>query len=156
MDSLASSHPSVSPVTLDSHSAMSGLLSLLSCFSPQVPCVPGASDLVSDEDVPIPCLDVLSPRQFSDHAASVAASADEDLVLRFPPCLILWDSDDEIIITRPTLSCDPFTLFAFNLPHRLVAVADAFLGISFHTLAVPSPPPTSSTARTDIVQQGCT
>jgi hypothetical protein len=63
MDSLACSHVSDPSFLLDSPSATPRLLSPShpSCPSPQVPCVFGASDPVSDGEVPIAFLHVLLP-----------------------------------------------------------------------------------------------
>jgi hypothetical protein len=67
-------------------------------------------------------------------ATSLAESDDEVPISPFPPdsALISCTSDDENLILRPMLSCLAYTsvpLFALKLPHRLVAMADALLGI---------------------------
>jgi hypothetical protein len=65
-------------------------------------------------------------------ATSLAESDDEVPISPFPSALISCTSDDENLILRPMLSCLAYTsvpLFALKLPHRLVAMADALLGI---------------------------
>lgn len=51
----------------------------------------GASDMVSDDEVPTPYLHVPSPPQFSDQAVAtfLAGTAATVLVSRFPP-ILLW------------------------------------------------------------------
>jgi hypothetical protein len=76
----------------------------LSCWRAQVPSV-FASDLVSDDEVPIPFLHVPSPSQPSAHAAA-ASLADRDYevhIPRIPPrcALVSCDNDDEVLIPRP-------------------------------------------------------
>jgi hypothetical protein len=79
--------------------------------SPQVPCSFGASDLVSGDEVPIPCLHVPhhcpSPRAVP---ASLADSDDDDdddddSVFFTHVCSALCDSDDEVFILHHMLSC---------------------------------------------------
>jgi hypothetical protein len=69
---------------------------------------------------PIPCLYVPFPRRLSDLAAasSQADSAAEVPIPRFPPpfALVSGDSDDEVLIPRPTLSCVPSTSLPFLRP----------------------------------------
>jgi hypothetical protein len=111
MVSLDGSHASVSSVLMSSPSHLPRLLSqsLLSCCA-QAPCVSDASDLVSDDLVPIPCLCVASPLRPSDHAAetSLADSAVEVPIQRFPPrsAQVPCDSDDEGFYSAPyAFSC---------------------------------------------------
>jgi hypothetical protein len=72
-----------------------------------MPFVFGASSWVSDDDVPIPCLHVPSPRQPSAHAmtASLAESDNDVPILRIPPrsALVSCDSDDEALVPLPLL-----------------------------------------------------
>jgi hypothetical protein len=132
--SLAGSHSSVSVAVLDSLSAMPSLLSqyLLSCLSSQVPCVFGASDLVIHDEVPFPCLHVPSSWQPSYHAAaaSLSASADDVPIPRFPSRSALNSCVcDEVLILHPFLSFLLFPCLCSPSTCRLVAGADAFLGI---------------------------
>jgi hypothetical protein len=90
------------------------------CISPTFPAVvplclavSGASDLVSDDEVPIPRLYVPFPQQLSDHAvaASLADSCAEVPFPRLPPRITLaaCDSDKEVLIPLPMLFCLPST-----------------------------------------------
>jgi hypothetical protein len=133
MDSLDCSH--AFSVLMDYPSETPPLLSQypLSCCSPQVSCLFGTLDLVSGRGPHSLTACPVPTGTFSAHAAaaSLADSADEIPIPRFPPCsaLVLCDSDDEVPIPCPRLcrlsSCTPLPLFTLNLPHRLAAVADA-------------------------------
>jgi hypothetical protein len=80
----------------------------LSCDSYQALSVFAASDAVSDDEVPIPCLYVSPPWRPSAHvaAASLADSDNEDHIPQMPPRsgLVTCDSVDEAPIPRPMLS----------------------------------------------------
>jgi hypothetical protein len=62
-----------------------------SSYSPQAPCVFGASNPVSDDEVYIPCLHVPPPRRPSAHAAAASLADSDDVVPipRFSPCSAL-------------------------------------------------------------------
>jgi hypothetical protein len=108
--------------------------SCISCCSPQVSCVWGTPDQISDDEVPIPCLHVTSPSQPSAHAAapSPADRDDEVPIPRFShhTALVSCYSDAEIppalryflpfILPLPSY-CSPSTC-------RLPAAADALSG----------------------------
>jgi hypothetical protein len=110
IDSPDCSHASVFSVLLGSPSHTPRLLSHpLSCFSPKVPNLFDASDLVSDVEVPIPCLHVSPTRRPSAHAAAASLANSDDKVhnLRIPPrpALVPCDGDDEgLILRRASLS----------------------------------------------------
>jgi hypothetical protein len=96
----------------------------------------GSPNLVSDDKVPIPCLHVPSHKRPSAHAAAASLEDSDDKVPipHFPPrsALVLCDSDDEVLIPRPMLSCPSSTSRPFARPQparRLMAVADALLGM---------------------------
>jgi hypothetical protein len=131
VDSLDCSHASASSVFMGFPCETPQLLSHpLSCCGSQAPCLFDASDLVSDNKVPIPCLHVLPPRRPSAHAsaASLTGSDDEVLILRFSPrsalvvCAANTVSEDEVLIPHPFLYVPPLlpiTLFA------LLSMADS-------------------------------
>jgi hypothetical protein len=104
---------------------------LLSCCSTRVPCESSASDLVSDEEVHIPCMhgDLVLLLQVPH------LQTDEVPIRCFSPrsALVSCDSYDEVPIPCPRLPrLSSFTfpaMFALNLPRRLAAIADAFLGM---------------------------
>jgi hypothetical protein len=79
-----------------------------SCWSPQVPCVSGAPDQVSDDKIPIPCLQVSPPPRPSAHttAASPADSDDELPIPRLShrPALVSCYGDVALPPLRPRLS----------------------------------------------------
>jgi hypothetical protein len=99
-----------------------------------VPCVSNAFDLIGDVEVLIPHLHAPSPQQPSAAAASLADRDEEVPLLVFHPVL-LWFR----VIVMMTLLFQalclivflllPVPLFALDLPCRLVAVADALLGM---------------------------
>jgi hypothetical protein len=70
-----------------------------------------SSDLVSDDEVPIPCLHFPPPRQPSAHGAapSLADSDDELPIMRNPPLsdLVSFDIDDKVFILRHVFSVPP-------------------------------------------------
>jgi hypothetical protein len=90
MDSLYCSQDSVPSALLGPPSVIPRLLypSRPSCCSHQVPCVFGALDPVSNDEVPIPCLHVQPLWQPPAHAATalLAVSDDEVPILYIPPC----------------------------------------------------------------------
>jgi hypothetical protein len=92
----------------------------LSCCSPTMPCLSGASDPVSDDEDPIPCLHVPSPRQPPAHAtaASLAKSDDDIPIPRIPPrnALVLCDSEDEVLTLHRMRSCPSSTSHPFVCP----------------------------------------
>jgi hypothetical protein len=110
--------------------------SLPSGHSPPVPCVFGISDLVSNDEVPIPCLHVPSPQRPSARAAatSLADSALKFLFHIFHPVL-LWFRVIVMMRFLFHVLCflvpppPPVPLFALALPRRLVDVADGLLGM---------------------------
>jgi hypothetical protein len=140
MDSLDCSHASASSVFVGFPCETPQLLSHpLSCSGSQAPCVFDATDLVSDNKVPIPCLHVLPPREPSAHAsaASLASSDDEVLILRFSPrsavvvCATITVSEDEVLILHSLLFVPPLlpiTLFAL----LSMADSDALLLLCTH------------------------
>jgi hypothetical protein len=67
------------------------------------------------------------------NGAARMSSDDAVLMLHTPPrsALVLCDSDDEALISRPMHSCPPplpVPFFALTLPRRLGAMAEALLG----------------------------
>jgi hypothetical protein len=80
--------------------------SLSSCYSPLVPCMFDALDPVNDDEVPIPCLHVPSPKQPSAHAAAASLEDSDD---KLPISLIPPRSCDvdEVLIPHPVLSRPP-------------------------------------------------
>jgi hypothetical protein len=82
--------------------------SRLSCFSPQVPCVSGAPDHVSDDEVPIPCLHVtLPPRPAARAAATSPANSDDEVPIpRFShrPALLSRCGDAEVSLLPSSVS----------------------------------------------------
>jgi hypothetical protein len=113
VDSLDCSLASVSSAHLASPSETPRSLSqsLSSCQ----PCVFGASDLVSDDEVP--CLHVPSTRQPTARAATTSlADSDDELSISPRSALVLCDSDDEVPVPRPMLSCPSSTSRPFVRP----------------------------------------
>jgi hypothetical protein len=82
--------------------------SCISCCSPQVSCVSGAPNQVSDDGVPIPRLHVSAPPRPSAGAASTppADSDDEGPILRFSRCtaLISYYGNAAVPLPRPCVS----------------------------------------------------
>jgi hypothetical protein len=70
--------------------------------------MPGASDLVSDDEVPIACLYILFSQRLCDQAAatSLADRADEAPMPRLLPlfALVVSDSDHEVLFSCPACS----------------------------------------------------
>jgi hypothetical protein len=87
------------------------------------------SSVLLDDEVPIPCLLVPSPQRPSAHAmaAWLAGGDDEVSILRITPSSppVSYDSDDEILIPCPMLSCLPFSTPSLCLPSSLVAMSKA-------------------------------
>jgi hypothetical protein len=83
-----------------------------SCCSPQVPCVSSASDHVSNDKVPIPCLHVTAPPRPS----ALAAATSPTVIWTFPFCVshtvLLWFHG---MVMLRFVSCAPVFL-AFILP----------------------------------------
>jgi hypothetical protein len=77
--------------------------------SPQVSCVSGAPDPISDDVDPISRLHVTSPHELSAHAAapSPAESDDEVPIPRFShrTALLSCYGDAEVLLPRPGVSC---------------------------------------------------
>jgi hypothetical protein len=83
--------------------------SRISYCSPQVSCVSGPPDQISDDEVPIPPLNVTSPTQLSARAAapSSADSDDEVPIQHFShhTALVSCHGDAEVPLLRPSVSC---------------------------------------------------
>jgi hypothetical protein len=129
MDDLDGSRVSASSVVNSSPSQSPGVLHQphLPCCSPTVPCVSGASDLVSDDEVLFPTCPAPSHRP-SAAAALLADSDDEGHIPRFPTCLRV------IVITRFLFQALCFLVFPplpapLLEPSTCMLVADALLGI---------------------------
>jgi hypothetical protein len=111
--------------------------SRISCCSPQAPCVSGAPNQVSDDEVPIPCLHVTSPLRPSAcaTAASPSDSDDEVPIPRFSHCPALVSCYRDAAVPPQRLRFLtfapplPLLLFALNLPRMLAAVADDLSGM---------------------------
>jgi hypothetical protein len=100
-----------------------------------------ASDLVSDEKVPIPGLCVPPPRQPSALAAttSLAGSDDEVHILHIPPhsALASCDSDDDAFLLHPLLSY-PSPTSLDSLVGSPASVTSVLVG---SPITPPQPPP---------------
>jgi hypothetical protein len=110
--------------------------SLPSCRSTQAPSAFDASNLVSDDEVPIPCPNIMSPLR----------PPRLQMVMKFSfcPALVSCDSDDGVLISSPLLR-------ALIRPCRLVA--DAILGVGYGQYRYASTPsteaPESQTSKTE-------
>jgi hypothetical protein len=99
----------------------------LSCCSPHVPNVFDALDLVSGDEVPIPCPHVPPPQRPSADAAAASLADSDDYV--HVPCnparsaLVSWDSDDEVLIPHPMPSCPSSTSGPIVGPHSAPQVS---------------------------------
>jgi hypothetical protein len=84
MDSLDRSRASVSAVLVGSHSVTPGLVSQtsLSRYIPQVPCLSGASDLVSDDKRPFVALAL--PHRLATVAEALLLMLNINLLLLLP------------------------------------------------------------------------
>jgi hypothetical protein len=107
------------------------------CCNPQVSCVSGAPDQVSDDEVPIPLLLATSPpRPFARAAATSPAESDDEVPI---PCfshrtdLVSCYGDAEAPLPRPSVShLSSYTsppIVRLNPPPRLAAAADALPGM---------------------------
>jgi hypothetical protein len=113
--------------------------SLPSCRSSQAPSVFDYSNLVSDDEVPIPCSNIPSPLRPPRLQIVM-------MKFSFRSALVSRDSDDGVLIPSPLTR-------ALILPCRLVAVANALLGIGYgqyRYASLPSTePPESQTSKTE-------
>jgi hypothetical protein len=112
---------------------------LSSFFSPPVPCLFGASDLVNDNEVPIPYLHVPSPHELSNHLLMLLPTSLQTVMKRF----LVSAFSSVVLLSRVIVMMRfvfhvlcflvppplPVPLFALALPHRLVAMADALFGM---------------------------
>jgi hypothetical protein len=82
--------------------------SRISCCSPQMSCVSGAPDQVSDDEIPIPRLRVTAPPGASAHAAAtLPADCDDEVPIprfSYHTALVSCHGDAEVSLPRPSVS----------------------------------------------------